>query len=51
MTIIIIFIIIGGAGLLFYGKYKKTNPDKPQEKLDKDSKLYEKRVSGSLSKE
>lgn len=48
---IIIFLIVGLGGFFLYKKYKKVSSPKPQEKLEKTAKLYEKRVSGNLTKE
>jgi len=47
---IVIFIAVGTAGFFIYKKVKKSKPQKPQDKLQQTSKLYENRVKGKLSK-
>jgi len=48
---IIIIVVVGIISFFIYRKVKKTKPKQVQEKFQEKSKLYEKRVSGKISKE
>tara|TARA_Y100000310_G_scaffold84575_1_gene81460 strand:+ start:760 stop:2142 length:1383 start_codon:yes stop_codon:yes gene_type:complete len=47
---LLILIVLGVAGFFAYKKFKKTKPQKPEEKLQETGKLYEKRISGELTR-
>jgi len=46
-----ILIVIAAGLYLIYKKFKITKPPEPEEQIKEKSKLYEKRVSGKLTKE
>lgn len=47
---LVIIAILGIVGFFIYKKFKKTTPPKPSETMAKTSKIYEKKVSGGLSR-
>lgn len=47
---VIIIIILAVAGFFTYKKFKKIKPQKPEETLKQKGKIYEKRVSGNLTR-
>ncbi len=47
---VLIFLGIGVGAYFAWKKMKKTGPDKPEDMLNRKSRLYEKRVSGGLTR-